>query len=153
MEDILSQALEIVKAQAGTRMMTADDITSMIRALTSSISSIAAGTEEIKSKTEMFTMDDAKKSVRERSVICMECGKSFKVLTKRHLETHNLTSDEYRDKWGLKKGSSLCAKSLARDRRKTMQDMKLWERRIKIEKPERPKLDKNTKSPAQAEII
>ena len=67
----------------------------------------------------------------EKSIICMECEKSFKVLTKRHLGTHGLTPESYREKWGYKKGTSLVAKSLARDRRKKMQDMKLWEKRVK----------------------
>ena len=72
---------------------------------------------------------DPKKAIRERSVICCECGKSFKVLTKRHLATHELTPDQYREKYGYKKGTSLVAKALARSRRKNMQDMKLWEKR------------------------
>ena len=55
----------------------------------------------------------------------------LKVLTKRHLITHGLTPEQYKEKYGYKKGTSLVAKSLARSRRKTMQDMKLWEKRKK----------------------
>jgi hypothetical protein len=55
-------------------------------------------------------------------------------LTKRHLTTHGLTPEQYKEKYGYKKGTSLVAKSLARSRRKTMQDMKLWERRKKAPK-------------------
>jgi predicted transcriptional regulator len=72
---------------------------------------------------------DPKKAIREKSITCMECGKTFKVLTKRHLLTHGLTPKEYKEKWGYKKDTSLVAKSLARDRRKKMQDMRLWEKR------------------------
>ena len=61
----------------------------------------------------------------------MKCGKSFRVLTKRHLATHDLTPEAYREKWGYKKGTSLVAKFLARECRKKMQDMQLWEKRKK----------------------
>jgi len=131
MEDYLKQAIEIVKAQASVRNMNEDEITSMIRALTQSIRGVAEGVVPVADGEPAV---DPKNAIREKSVICCECGKSFKVLTKRHLATHGLTPDEYREKFGYKKGTSLVAKSLARDRRKTMQGMKLWEKRKKAVK-------------------
>ena len=131
MEDYLKQAIEIVKAQASVRNMNEDEITSMIRALTQSIRGVAEGVVPV---TDSEPAVDPKNAIREKSVICCECGKSFKVLTKRHLATHGLTPEEYREKYGYKKGTSLVAKSLARDRRKTMQGMKLWEKRKKAVK-------------------
>lgn len=129
MEDYVKQALEIVKAQASVRNMTEEELTSMIRSLTEGIKNVADGT--LPEPNKVPTADDAKKAIKEKSITCMECSKTFKVLTKRHLATHGLTPDEYRDKWGYKKGTPLVAKSLARDRRKKMLDMKLWEKRIK----------------------
>jgi predicted transcriptional regulator len=129
MEDYVKQALEIVKAQASVRNMTEEELTSMVRSLTEGIKNVAEGNQPDPIKTP--SADEAKKAIREKSIICMECEKSFKVLTKRHLATHGLTPEEYREKWGYKKGTSLVAKSLARDRRKKMQDMKLWEKRVK----------------------
>ena len=75
---------------------------------------------------------DPSKAVKESSVVCLECGKSFKVLTKKHLSAHGLTPEEYRSKYGYKKGAPLAAKSLQRERRKKMKDMRLWERRRKV---------------------
>jgi predicted transcriptional regulator len=129
MEEYVKQALEIVKAQASVRNMTEEELTSMVRTLTEGIKSIAEGT--VVEPPKAPATEDPKKAIREKSIICMECEKSFKVLTRRHLASHGLTPDEYREKWGYKKGTSLVAKSLARDRRKKMQDMKLWEKRIK----------------------
>jgi len=124
MEDNLKQALEIVKAQAAVRVMSAEEMVSMIRAIAESITKV--GKEEIK---EQKPAVDPQKAIREKSVICLECGKAFKVLTKKHLASHDLTPEEYKEKWGYKKGISLVAKSLARERRKKMQSMKLWEKR------------------------
>lgn len=133
MEDYLKQAVEIVKAQASVRNMNEEEITSMIKALAGSIRGVA---ENVNPAVETEPTIDPKKAIRERSVICCECGKSFKVLTKRHLIIHGLTPEQYREKFGYKKGTSLVAKSLARSRSKTMQDMKLWEKRKKITKAE-----------------
>jgi predicted transcriptional regulator len=122
--------LEIVKAQASVRNMTEDEITSMVQRLTKNFQEITGCAVEQKEEAPGFEMDP-KKAIREKSVICLECGKSFKVLTKRHIGSHGMTSEEYKEKYGYKKNSSLIAKGLARDRRKKMQEMKLWEKRGK----------------------
>ena len=130
MEEYLKQALEIVKAQASVRNMTESEITSMVKSLAEGIRKVAEGGEEAEvTKPEL----DPKKAIRERSIICLECGKSLRVLTKKHLASHGLTPKEYKEKWGYKKGSSLVAKGLARQRRKKMQSMKIWEKRKKSE--------------------
>lgn len=131
MENYLMQALEIVKAQASVRTMTEEEITSMLRTLTSGIQTMVEGSAPV---TETEPAVDPKNAIREKSVICCECGKSFKVLTKRHIASHGLTVDEYKEKYGYKKGTSLVAKALARERRKTMQNMRLWEKRKKAVK-------------------
>ena len=133
MEDYLKQAIEIVKAQASVRNMNEEEITSMIKSLAGSIRGVVEG---VAPAVETEAAVDPKNAIREKSVICCECGKSFKVLTKRHLATHGLTPDQYREKYGYKKGTSLVAKTLARSRRETMQGMKLWEKRKKASKPE-----------------
>ena len=102
MEDYLKEALEIVKAQASVRTMTEEEITSMVRKLAHGIQAIG----------------------------CV-CGKSFKILTKKHLGSHDLTPAEYREKFGYKKNFPLVCKSLQRERRKKMKDMKLWTKRGK----------------------
>ena len=127
MEDYLKEALEIVKAQASVRTMTEEEITSMVQSLSKGIRNIAEDTADVAANAEPPV--DPKKAIREKSVICLECGKSFKVLTKKHLASHGLTPEEYKAKWGYKKGTSLVAKSLARERRKKRKDMKLWEKR------------------------
>ncbi|MGL1862632.1 MAG: MucR family transcriptional regulator [Pseudodesulfovibrio sp.] len=128
MEDYLKAALEIVKAQASVRTMTEEEITSMVQKLSAGIKSIAeGGTVE----TEVEYAVDPKKAIREKSILCCVCGKSFKILTKKHLSTHELTVDEYREKFGYKKKLPLVCKSLQRERRKKMKEMKLWTKRGK----------------------
>jgi len=130
MDEYVQGALEIVKAQAKVRNMDQNEMASMVKTVSESIKALAEGGEA--GTASVGTQEppvDPKKSIREHSVICLECGKKFKVLTKRHLATHGLTSDEYREKWGMKKGTALVAKSLARARKQKMQEMQLWKRR------------------------
>jgi predicted transcriptional regulator len=130
MDDFLKEALDIVKAQATVRTMTEDEIISMVRSLCSGIRSIGeAATDQEEAGEAPST--DPKKAIREKSIICLESGKSFKVLTKRHLAKFGLTPDEYREKWGYPKKMPLVCKELQRQRRKKMKDMKLWEKRVK----------------------
>lgn len=130
MEDSLKSALEIVTAQASVRTMTDEDITSMVRRLAAGIRDICAGgvTGEVEQRVAM----DPKKAVKEKSITCLECGKSFKVITKKHLASHGLTPEEYKAKHGYKKTMPLVCKSLQRDRRKKMKDMRLWEKKGKV---------------------
>lgn len=128
MDDYLKEALEIVKAQAGVRTMTEEEITSMVKKIAEGIKGVAEGSVP---REEAPAGLDPKKSIKEKSVTCLECGKSFKVLTRKHLATHGLTPEEYREKFGMKKKMPLVSKSLQRERRKKMKDMRLWEKRRK----------------------
>ncbi|MBG3876755.1 transcriptional regulator [Desulfovibrio oxamicus] len=129
MDDFLKEALEIVKAQASVRTMTEDEITSMVQKLANGIRAISLGEAEPEEACE--ACGDPRKAVKEKSITCLECGKSFKILTRKHLASHGLDAVAYREKWGLKKNTPLVCKALQRERRKKMKDMKLWEKRRK----------------------
>lgn len=131
MDTYLALALEIVKAQAKVRNMTETEITTMVARLSACIMELDTEAVPAASEQEASSVPDAKKAVKERSITCLESGKSFKVLTKKHLAKFGLTPDEYREKWGYPKGMPLVCKSLQRERRKKMREMQLWERRGK----------------------
>lgn len=128
MEDFLKEALDIVKAQAGVRTMTDEEITAMVR-------SLATGIKEIHQETSPEAAEkpvppvDPKKAIRDKSIINLEDGKAYKILTKKNLAKFGLTPDEYREKWGYKKGTPLVCKALQRERRRKMQEMQLWKKR------------------------
>ena len=57
-----------------------------------------------------------KNSVTEEYIFCLEDGKKFKTL-KRHLGSkHNMSSEEYREKWGLPSDYPMIAKAYAETR-------------------------------------
>ena len=130
MEEYIKQALEIVKAQASVRNMTEEEITSMVKSLANQLKEIIEGKDlEAEEEKQQEPPVDPKKAIREKSIVCLECRKSFRIITKRHLKSHGLTPEEYKKKWGYKKNQSLIAKSLARERRKKMQEIQLWKKR------------------------
>lgn len=131
MEDYLKEALEIVKAQASVRTMTDEEITSMVRKLSDGIKSIADG-ETV--EEQPVAPVDPKKAIREKTIINLEDGRPYKILTKKNLAKFGLTPDEYREKWGYKKGTPLICKSLQRERRRKMKEMQLWKKRNKKKK-------------------
>ena len=130
MEKYLEEALGIVKAQASVRQMTDVEIISMVQAVACGIKQVSEGETAMEAAAPAPAVDP-KKAIREKTIICLECGKKFKVLTKRHLAIHGLTPKEYRERWGYSQKTPLIAKGLARDRRNKMKEMKLWERRGK----------------------
>ena len=140
MNDFLKEALELAKAQASVRMMTEDEMMSMVTKLSARLQGIASGEQIEETVEEKNPVVDAKKSIREKSITCLECGKIMKVLTKRHLALHGLDAASYREKWGFKKGTPLTCKELQRSRRVKMKDMKLWEKRA-IVREQKAKID------------
>ncbi len=129
MDDYLKEALELVKAQASVRTMTEDDITTMIKRLSDGLKTIGEGGQATFKNQEPAV--DPKSAIKEKTVTCLECGKTFKIITKKHLAVHGLTPESYREKWGFKKGAPMVCKSLQRERRKKMKEMRLWEKRQK----------------------
>ena len=126
MEEHLKQALEIVKAQASIRTMTEEEITNMVKKLSASIHGICENKEIAVAEDAPI---DPPKAIKEKSITCLVCGKTFKLITKKHLASHGLTKEEYLEKFGYKKGTALVSRALRKERKRKMQEMKLWERR------------------------
>jgi len=124
----LTEALEIVKAQASVRMMTEEEIISMVKKLVEKLYTIGDDCKTASIEEETYSINP-QKAIKEKSITCVVCGKTFKLITKKHLASHGLTVEEYREHCGYKKGTPLVCKFLQRERRKKMQGMRLWERR------------------------
>jgi len=67
-------------------------------------------------KPTMKPMDSIKKD----EIICLECGASFKQISYKHLQTHDLTPEVYREKYGFKKRQPLTARAVSEERGKRM---------------------------------
>ena len=127
MDDHLKLAIELATAQASVRVMEEEEMVAMIRSLSTSLKKMTDDSLDVDGE-ESLTSSPAR-SIKEKTITCLECGKVFKLITSKHLSTHGLDAETYRRKWGLKPDTPLVCKSLQRTRRKKMKDMKLWEKR------------------------
>jgi len=73
---------------------------------------------------------DSKGSIQEDKVICLECGAEMRQLTGRHLNSHGLSSREYKTKYGFLQSQSLAAKSLSKARSKAAKKRGLPEKAV-----------------------
>ena len=135
MKEFMEQAMAMVQAQAGVRPMTPEEMLAEVAEIAKGLAALADGSTETKTEVQEPVIDP-KKAIKMNSVICVECGAEFKILTKKHLALHGLTPAEYREKWGYGKRTPLVCKKLAKQRREKMAEMKIWE---KVKTPGRKK--------------
>jgi predicted transcriptional regulator len=95
---IISLAAQIVSAHVANNDVAVQQLPAFIREVHRALATVGqAVLEPIKPEPAVAV----KKSVFADHILCLDCGKSFKML-KRHLSTdHQMTPDEYRIKWGL----------------------------------------------------
>ncbi len=125
MDALLREAITLTKIQASVRSMTGEEMESMFKGIASGLRGLSGSQQE---NTEQIEVD-WRKSIKARSIVCLECGETFKVLTKKHLSKHDLDPVEYRASHGMPKGTPLIAKELSKARRERMKSIRLWERR------------------------
>ena len=123
----LKAAIELTAAQARVRTMTAEEMLELIRGLNARLGDVRPQAGPPVDAAPL----DPRKAVREKSIVCLESGRPFRVLTRRHLAKYGLTPEQYRAKWGYPADMPLVCKALQRERRKKMREMKLWEKRGK----------------------
>ena len=129
-------AAEIVAAQASAAKLSAEEINALINQTYESLKKVKAD-EEGAPEEEAAPAMEPKQSIKQNSVTCLECGKKFKILTKRHLADHNLTPKEYKAKYGFKARQPLSAKSLSAKRRKVAKEQNLGQRLAEARKKQR----------------
>ncbi len=125
--DILREALDLAKAQASARTMTEDEVVDYAKNIAQKLKVLER--MDVTSSGTSLNRQAAAESIGEMEVTCLICGKKAKMLTRRHLAIHGVTPEEYLEKIGLPRGTSLICKFLQRERREKMQTMRLWERK------------------------
>jgi predicted transcriptional regulator len=126
-QTIREMTKDLVIAQIQTKALPPD---AMHRALQQTYASLMAlqaqeetdGTGSVQTTTEPV---DWRKSITRHAVTCLECGATFKQLS-RHLVEHHLDSRSYRSKYGIPRSQPLAARSVTAMRRKIIQEVKPW---------------------------
>jgi predicted transcriptional regulator len=101
--------------------VSADDVPVFLRSVHATVSELAAGTSagaDGEASGEEFTPAvSVRKSLGSKDhILSLIDGKPYKTLT-RHLSTHGLTPDQYRERYGLKRDYPMVAETYAAHRR------------------------------------
>ena len=98
--DLTELAAEIVSAYVSNNSVQVSDLPKLISDVHHALTSSHGGTIE-PTPEPLNPAVNPKRSVHPDYVVCLEDGKKFKSL-KRHLRTHhNMSPEQYREKWGL----------------------------------------------------
>ena len=120
-KSLVEMSAEIVTAQASHSHLTPEDIADSLRKVFQTLKEIQQsgnGTE-----FEETVSKDPQSSIQRNQVICLECGKAFKLLSNRHLALHGLTPREYKQKHGIRMTQALSARTLSQRRRKLAKEL------------------------------
>ena len=132
MKTLTEMTAEIAIAQASHSVMSAEDMEGFLKKTFQALNEIKTMEEGLESGSEAPAppeMTDPGKSIQKNKVICLECGREFKLLSNRHLnKEHNMDAKVYRKKYGFSARQPLAAKSLSAKRRATAKRHNLGER-------------------------
>ncbi|MBX7457774.1 MucR family transcriptional regulator [Qipengyuania sp. 1NDH17] len=114
-ETLITLTSDIVAAHVSNNSVAVDDVPALISNVYSALSGLGGGgaTEEARPDPAV----SVRASVKKDHIICLDCGKKMKML-KRHLSTeHDMTPDEYRQRWDLPSDYPMVAPEYADTRR------------------------------------
>lgn len=113
MADFLELTARIVSAYAARNPIQPDQLPDLIRSVFTALSNAGQAPEQWKTKEPAVSVN---RSVFNDHLVCLECGGSFKIL-KRHLKTdHNLTVEQYRERFNLQRDYPVVAPDYAKMR-------------------------------------
>jgi predicted transcriptional regulator len=114
-DTLLTLTADIVAAHVSNNMVAVNDLPNLIQNVHGALAGISGKASGPEPRPEPKV--SVRSSVKPDYIVCLEDGKKQKML-KRHLMTnHNMTPDEYRQKWGLASDYPMVAPNYAEQRR------------------------------------
>ena len=123
--ELLTLTSDIVANYAANNAVPNADLSGLLGTVFHTLSDLGAPAAEPEQEPAVLI----KKSVTNKYIICLECGKEKKMI-KRHLHTaHDTNPDAYRAKWGLAYDYPMTAPVYAALRREIAKDIGLGRKR------------------------
>ena len=118
---LVEMAAEIIQAQGSAKDMSIDEMQSALQKTFETLQGLQKleSGEEAEEQSSATVQISPQKSILKNKIICLECGEEFKMLSPKHLRSHDLTGREYRVKYGFSLRQPLCAKALSEKRKKS----------------------------------
>ena len=120
-KSLVEMSADIVAAQASHRALSPEEIAESLRRTFQTLKEIQQLGNG--SEFEEAVSRDPQSSIQRNQVLCLECGKAFKLLSNRHLALHSLTPRAYKQKHGIRMTQALSARTLSARRRKLAKDL------------------------------
>ncbi len=117
-ERLVEMCAMIVSAQAKHVQLTTDELVSSLLTISKTLRDI-----QVEQTSASPSAASPERSIHRNHIECLECGKSFTLLTNRHLALHKLTPRMYKKKYGLPLMQPLSARSLTEKRRRVAREL------------------------------
>jgi predicted transcriptional regulator len=124
--DLLKMTTQVVTSYVGNNSVSREELPALIQAVHQALSSEASGTSQAPIEPAKPAVP-IKKSIGDDYIVCLEDGRRMKSL-KRHLHSHGLTPEAYRNKWGLPRDYPMVAPAYALSRSELAKSMGLGQK-------------------------
>ena len=112
-EELLQLAADIISAHASNNPLSADQLPGLIQQVFSTLATVQ---QQAAAPPTPEPAVSVRTSVHKDHLVCLDCGKHFSML-KRHLMTdHQLTPEQYRQRWQLSGTYPVVAPAYAKTR-------------------------------------
>ena len=110
--ELVELTAEIVSAYVSNNNVVATDVPALIADVSAALGQ-AAARSAVPIEEELTPAVSIKRSMTPDAITCLDCGKTFKSI-KRHLaNSHDLSPNEYRERWSLRHDYPMVAPNYA----------------------------------------
>ena len=114
-ETLITLTSDIVAAHVSNNSVAVDEVSTLISNVYSALSGL--GDANVSEEARPEPAVSVRASVKKEHIVCLDCGKKMKML-KRHLSTeHDMSPEEYRQRWDLPSDYPMVAPAYADTRR------------------------------------
>jgi predicted transcriptional regulator len=112
-EELLRLAAGIVSAHASNNALPADGLPALIQQV---YSALATAQQSAATPPRPDPAVSVRASVHQDHLVCLDCGKHFSMLKRHLMADHQLTPDQYRQRWQLPPAYPIVAPGYAKTR-------------------------------------
>ncbi len=134
-ETLIEMTKDLVLAQIAARSVTPETLSSVLSSTYQTLRQLhstevvdaAQPGQGLQPHAGSAKTSNWKASITKHTVQCLECGATFRQLSRRHLQQHELDPRSYRVKYGIPLGQALSAREVTIRRRELAKDIRPWE--------------------------
>lgn len=122
------EVTKIVSAYAKRNVLSADQLPELIAIVHSAFARLESGQSSEELQKVLVPAVSVKRSVQRDTITCLDCGSTQKMLKRHLMRVHQLTPDQYRQRWRLSQDYPMVAPSYAARRSELAKSIGLGKR-------------------------